>query len=187
MVVMVTGVYYDIYNTIAFSGYLAHTRLVLIFKTMKFPKPTKKIKVKKPLRRKGTTPYKKAKDKAWDAFSLFIRTRDAIKTTGSREFCRCYTCANIVPTTGIGSIQAGHFIPSRKNILLFDENQVRGQCFGCNIRNKGRWAEFYTNMVKEYGIEVVTNMIDGKYDIVKFTVPDLEEIQKTYISKLKNL
>lgn len=152
-----------------------------------FPKPAKKIKVKKPLKRKGSTPYKKAKAKAWEAFSLYIRTRDAIKTTGGREFCKCYTCANIVPTIGKGSIHAGHFIPSRKNILLFDENQVRGQCFGCNIRKNGNWTEFYTNMVSEFGLETVTSMINSKYDIVKFTVSDLEEIEQAFTSKLGNL
>jgi len=130
---------------------------------------------------------KPTKKKAWVACSRYIRLRDAIKTTGTKEMVMCYTCPAVVPIQGRGCAQAGHFIGGRKNVLLFDENQIRAQCYMCNIRRKGNWDAYYRNMVEEFGFEVVQNMIYAKWDIIKYTPQEFLDIEATFISKLQKL
>lgn len=74
------------------------------------------------MKKKTKTYYK---DKAWKAFSTYIRTRDSIKTTGGVDFCRCITCKKIYEYK---QTQAGHFVPGRSNSVLFKEDIVNGQC-----------------------------------------------------------
>lgn len=71
---------------------------------------------------------KKSKKKAWDAFSKYVRLRDALKTTGTHTHAKCYTCLKRYPAFGKGCLQAGHFIPGRNNSILIDEVGVNAQC-----------------------------------------------------------
>lgn len=70
----------------------------------------------------------KAKKNAWTQFSKYIRLRDSLKTVGNITQCKCITCGRIYPTFGKGCIQAGHFIPGRHNVVLFNEEIIFGQC-----------------------------------------------------------
>lgn len=75
--------------------------------------------------KKKTVSKSKAKANAWREFSRFIRTRDAIATTGDTDTLICCTCGKLIP---FKQAQAGHFIAGRTNALLFDEDIVHGQC-----------------------------------------------------------
>ena len=80
---------------------------------------------KKKSKKKGVKYWKK---RAWDAFSKYIRLRDAIETTGTKETLLCCSCGKPYPAFGKGCAQAGHFVPGRTHSLLFRENGVSGQC-----------------------------------------------------------
>ena len=88
------------------------------------------------------------KQKAWDQFSLYVRVRDALRTTGDIHDCVCCSCGRVKPAFGRGCIQAGHFIPGRKNSVLFSEVGVHGQCSWCNGSDlgglKGNWPGYLT-------------------------------------------
>jgi len=127
------------------------------------------------------------KKKAWDAFSRYIRTRDAIKTTGGIDYCVCISCGQTKPAFGIGCIQAGHFVPSRRNSVLFDEECVNGQCYGCNCGQGGMWVEYEEIMVRRHGRKKVEEMKRRKHETVKYTAGDLEEIRDKYKQKEKDL
>ena len=133
---------------------------------------------------KGIRYYKK---KAWDAFSKYIRTRDAIKTTGDPDSCVCITCPKTKPTLGFGCIQAGHFVPGRRNSILFDEECTHGQCYGCNCGQGGMWVEYEAAMVKMFGVDKVEEMKLRKHKIVKYTIEDYKEITLKYQQKLNQL
>lgn len=90
---------------------------------------------------------KKAKAKAWKAFSKFIRLRDCILTTGTKEEGVCYTCGKTFP---IGKLQAGHLVHGRTNGVLFDEYIVKAQCYQCNIPRGGEQAKFFIHAVEEH-------------------------------------
>ena len=130
---------------------------------------------------------KTPRSKAWDAFSKYIRARDAIKTTGDINYCVCVTCGRTKPTFGVGCIQAGHFVPSRRNSLLFDEEMVNAQCYGCNCGQGGMWVEYEDVMIKRHGQEKVDEMKRRKYKTVKYTKQDYADIEKKYKLKLKEL
>lgn len=127
---------------------------------------------------------KKEKAKAWKTFSLYIRLRDAIRTTGTKEYALCVTCRRRHP---IKELQAGHFIPNRHNSILFDERGCHAQCMGCNVWKKGSPIEYWLFMEKEYGREIIDELITKDKQTKQFKVNYLLEIRKTYQEKLDNL
>ncbi len=133
----------------------------------------------------------KAKDKAWAAFSLFIRTRDSIKTTGTLDRCVCVTCPRSYPRTGVGCIQAGHFIPGRRNSVLFSETGVHGQCLGCNgnppMGKGGNSIEYFLFMEKTYGREVIDELIAQSKQTVQYKTHDFERFAEEYERKTEEL
>ncbi len=125
--------------------------------------------------------------KAWKAFSAYIRARDAIKTTGDINYCKCITCNAIKPTFSIGCIQAGHFVPGRCNAVLFDEEATNGQCYGCNCGQGGMWVEYRRVMVCRHGEEKTEEIENRKYQTVKYTKTDYKDIEEKYKAKLKEI
>ena len=124
------------------------------------------------MKKKKKINYSKAKREAWKIFSLYIRTRDS--HNGEVE---CFTCNFIFP---IKQIQAGHFIPGRRNSLLFNETNCHPQCMQCNVYKKGNLIEYYPRMVEKYGLDVIEKLKDLNYQITQYKVADLIEIKDKY-------
>lgn len=129
----------------------------------------------------------KAKKKAWDAFSLYIRYRDSKRTIGNFIQCKCITCGTVRPTTGAGCIHAGHFIPGRKNGVLFHEDLVHGQCGVCNMWKKGDWINYERAMIALYGRDKVEEFKKLADVTVKYTISDYLEIEATFKQKIIDL
>lgn len=125
--------------------------------------------------------------KAWDAFSRYIRLRDAIKTTGTKDSVECITCGAIKPAFGIGCAQAGHLIPGRTNSLLIDEKFVNAQCDHCNRGLKGNWVPYRRKMVEWYGEDAVKEVEDRKYTTKPMKKYQWQEVIDTYNKKYKDL
>lgn len=87
---------------------------------------------------------------AWKWFAKYIKLRDAIKTTGGTDYCRCITCGKVLP---MDQIEAGHMIPGRSAGILFDEEIVHGQCRTCNRQNAGEKQAYKMIMVEIHGLE----------------------------------
>lgn len=104
------------------------------------------------------------KKKLWTVFSIYIRKRDNNI---------CFTCGR----KGEGSgIHAGHFIP--KSVggieLYFHEENVRAQCYNCNINLGGNQWEYG----KRLGGETVEYLYKIKHVNSKWSVQDyLEKIE----------
>lgn len=131
------------------------------------------------------TPRAKAKEAAWKAFSLYIRTRDSLKTTGGLDYCLCVSCGDKRPRLGMYCIQAGHFIPGRNNAVLFSEEGVHGQCQMCNHGISGRKKPtasvvYYQFMEKEYGREVIDRLVRESNELVKYKPWEFDEIAEKY-------
>lgn len=130
---------------------------------------------------------KTIRQKAWDAFSKYIRLRDAIKTTGTTHEARCITCNRVYPIKGRGTMQAGHFQGGRSNAILIDEQGVHAQCYGCNVGKKGNTVPYYKFMLKEYGQEVIDDIEKRSGQIKQMKKYQWQEVIDTYKAKHKEL
>jgi hypothetical protein len=129
--------------------------------------------------KKSKSPLTKAKEKAWDEFSRFIRTRDCIKYGGSLTEGICVTCNTPYP---FKKLQAGHFIAGRTNAILLDEDLCHTQCYGCNMGRSGAHVEYFVWMEKTYGREVIDIFRRRKSETLKMNEQDWLD-QKTYWKK----
>ena len=130
----------------------------------------------------------KAKGKAWDAFSLFARTRDCLETTGSREYGECITCSASLP---ISQLQAGHFVPKHSG-NYFSERGVHTQCRTCNLFGRdgqaaGMPLEYRRQIIKLYGEGADLELEKEAQEIKKFSISDLKELELYYKKQLEEL
>ncbi len=155
-----------------------------------FPKPIKKTKEKKFLKRSGKlhkvrkTSVGRAKNRAWIAFSAYIRTRDCLLTTGTKTEGKCFTCGALKP---FELLDAGHFVAGRFNKFLLDERQVHAQCKYCNNALQGYGARYYTKMVDLFGESEVEKMLIENNILEKYSVNDWLDKEKIYKEMLLNL
>lgn len=122
---------------------------------------------------KKTLTRTKAKERAWKAFSLYIRTRDYKRG--------CVTCKRKYP---IKQLQAGHWIPGRHASVLFDERNCHAQCYGCNVMKKGNPILYYHYMEKRYGKKIMEELEELDKEDVHYKVSDYLEIEQFYKSKI---
>lgn len=135
---------------------------------------------------------KQIKNAAWEAFSDYIRVRDCLKTTGKVDRGVCYTCGRELP---IKDLQAGHMVSGRKNFSLFDEDNVKAQCFCCNVKEHGMQGEFVINRIDELmeeeglSVEEALEYVRERFEYkeVEYSIEDLVSIMNEYISKLEDL
>ena len=135
---------------------------------------------------------KSAKKAAWDAFSKYIRLRDALATTGTPDMCVCITCKDTVPTkfhAGFNTLQAGHAIAGRSKNILFDEDLVYGQCQACNCIHGGRLSEYAIIMIDKFGKEWFEQkcFTARKPALNKWTIESLDKIRDQYRLKYEEL
>lgn len=124
------------------------------------------------------------KKKAWNAFSLYVRTRDCLLTTGCASFGLCITCGK---RYHIKLLQAGHFVPGRHNAVLFSEEGTHAQCYNCNINLRGNTLKYRHKIVEIYGVgydEVLEKLSE---EIVQFKYNDYVEIAERYAQKTKSI
>lgn len=133
-------------------------------------KPTKSLK-KTPLKKESKTKVSTLKRKLWTVFSKYIRLRDK---------GICFTCNR--KCEGFG-YHAGHFISKAVGgiELYFDEDNVNGQCYNCNINLGGNQYEY----AKRLGFTKAEMLSAKKRRIVKWTVQNYEEKIEYYTNKLK--
>ena len=125
-----------------------------------------------------------AKDTAWKWFSLYIRLRDCLATTGSDIQCRCVTCGKIVPYS---KVQAGHAIGGRHNAVLFDEDIVYGQCKDCNEVGGGEYQSFKIFLVNKHGEAWYEMKEQGSHKAVQISDDEYRLIGEHYRKEYKKL
>jgi len=136
-------------------------------KKLKFAKP-KKVSISK------------LKKRAWDMFSLYVRTKYA----GPDGVVICYTCGKVGT---IKTTQAGHGIAGRNNAILFEEDVVRPQCVGCNFFGGGKYGIFMDKLIKEYGAEKFSQLVMISTMTVQRKAKDYIEIYEKYKKLLVEL
>jgi hypothetical protein len=144
-----------------------------------YSKTAQLVKPKKAKKTIGNT-----KQKAWVAFSRYMRTLGCLKSSGNKENGQCYTCDT---WHDIKDLQAGHFIGGRKGAVLFDEELIRNQCMACNVFLHGNYSEYTVRMIAEVGMKKVREFMARKGLVKKYSRQDYIEIEETYKQKLKEL
>jgi hypothetical protein len=138
------------------------------------------MKIKK---QKTTKQLKAELDKT---FSLYIRLRDAKKTTNGIEFAICCTCGKPYKIKGMNCIQAGHFISRKYNSVRWNEKNVHAQCVACNVFLHGNYIAYYDFMVKTYGKETIDLLTIQSHQYKSLQRFELEMFIEYYKKKIND-
>jgi len=119
----------------------------------------------------------------WKWFSLYIK----MKHSKDGLFCNCYTCGQRI-AIGTSNCQAGHYYTKKGYpALYFDENNVRPQCYHCNINLSGNTVIFGENLEKEIGSEKMEDLKKRRHESIKLTRYDYTVLIEQYKTKLIDL
>ncbi len=120
----------------------------------------------------------------WKIFSIYIRMRDSLETTGTITHGKCCTCGRDYL---IGKLQAGHFIPGREDNILFDPSCVHAQCYRCNVQRSGEWVKYFRFMEKKYGREGIDELMIRSETKCKITPEWIETATAYYLEKIEEM
>ena len=100
--------------------------------------------------------------------------------------CVCVTCGKVQPwSSGLGGMHAGHFLASRCNSILFEEENVAPQCSHCNRYRGGEPQLFRIWMIAVRGAQTVERLERLKHETRHFTREELVDMKIGYKSRLK--
>lgn len=124
----------------------------------------------------------KQKKKTWAWFSKYMR----LKHSDKKGMCECYTCGRKMKWNE-KNCQAGHGIGGRTNNILFNEDIVRPQCYGCNVCGYGKLDEFGYKLSQEIGQDKYNDILKNKRKVKKYTEQELKEMEEFYKAQVKRL
>ena len=124
----------------------------------------------------------KLKKKALDLFSELVKLKAA-----SEGKLYCYTCDSPLKLN-TSNCQLGHFL-SRGAYpgLTFHPDNSRLQCYRCNCHLHGATIEFRTRLICEIGKDEVERLEAQRFDSVKWSRSDFEEMIDKYSADIKLL
>lgn len=100
--------------------------------------------------------------------------------------CVCITCGKVLKwDSGIKGMHCGHFLASRCNSILFEEDNVAPQCQSCNYYRSGEPQKFRLWMLSVRGEEVVERLERLKTQSVSFTREELVDMRMAFAARLK--
>lgn len=116
--------------------------------------------------------------------SPYIRLRDCLKTTGTIDLGKCFTCGKYIQN-GTVNCQAGHWKGRNNHATIFDEDNLRIQCDVCNDwhRGNGMRPAFEKNLREEIGDERVDRIDFLSRTAKQFTIDELKEVRDEYKRK----
>ena len=100
--------------------------------------PAKRLK--RPLRAKSISKLMREADKL---FSLLVRKKGL-----QGDLQTCFTCGHV---SHWKKLHAGHYLSRYYKAARWNRDNVRPQCFVCNIYKKGDVIMFRRNLIKEIG------------------------------------
>jgi hypothetical protein len=119
------------------------------------------LKRKKRLRKKSLAPMRILWRKAWECFSLYIRTRDK----------ECVTCGSTQ------NLQAGHFVhKSQTSSIYFEPTNVHAQCRQCNFFMSGNLGLYCQFIIRKYGQAHFDWLLEQRGKPRKWSRADLEQV-----------
>jgi hypothetical protein len=101
-------------------------------------------------------------------FSIIVRNKDAVNGTNI-----CYTCGQVLP---IKELQCGHFISRRYFATRWDFDNVRVQCYECNVVKQGNLKVFEQKLRNEIGNERLNQLARKAKSLSKFSTLELHQL-----------
>lgn len=102
--------------------------------------------------------------------------------------CVCITCGKVLRwDSGIKGLHCGHFLASRRNSILFEEDNTSPQCSHCNFYLSGAPQAFRKWMIAVRGLETVERLEKLKTESVSFSREELIDMRIDYAARLKAL
>lgn len=134
---------------------------------------------------------KSAKKAAWKACSEYVR----LKHADDDGYCECYTCGKKIFWKTIKDgrkllvqgIQAGHGVAGRSAAVLFNEDIIKPQCYGCNVMQAGRFDIFQHKLRQEIGHEKYELALFSKFQTVKRKPEDYVVMRAHYEQEVGKL
>jgi hypothetical protein len=100
--------------------------------------------------------------------------------------CVCITCGKVDWwDSGIQGIHTGHFLASRRNSILLEEDNVAPQCSSCNFYRSGAPNEFRQWMVAVRGLSIIERLEQLKRNSVTFERDQLVDMRIKFNRRLK--
>lgn len=132
----------------------------------------------------------KLKTILWDVFSAFIRLRDS-----DGDIFTCISCGRPKPIYYNDKqgrrrthLHAGHYHKSEMSAALrYDEKNVNGQCYDCNMNKEGNRQGYMLGIIKKYGQNTLQYLDIKKNNRVKWGRFEYIALIKEYEQKLKEL
>lgn len=122
--------------------------------------PKINLTTKKRKKEKGIAQLKKD---LWKLFALYVKK----KASEDGEYVNCYTC-NAVMKIGTSNCHAGHWLSKKGSSRhYFNEDNVRPQCYRCNINLGGNAPVFERRLKEEIGEEAVEAMYETRLVSIK--------------------
>lgn len=107
-------------------------------------------------------------------FSKYIRLSNADKN----GYCICVTCKRKYHHT---KIQAGHFMSRKHYSTRWLEDNVKPQCYGCNVMSQGKQFLFS----KYLGDKLSNELYNKSKEVTKFTIDELQDMISDYSERVK--
>jgi hypothetical protein len=107
-------------------------------------------------------------------FSQYIRLSNADKN----GICTCVTCGKKYHWK---QIQAGHFMSRKHYSTRWLEDNVKPQCYGCNVMQQGQQYRFS----KYLGNNLSEQLYSKSKEVVKFTTDELQDKITYYSERVK--
>ena len=96
-----------------------------------------------------------------------------------------FLCLTILVAVVILLIIPVWLLASRRNSILYVEDNVAPQCSRCNVYRAGAANEFRKWMLEVRGAEVVERLEQLKTDVVQFTREQLVDMRLEFAARLK--
>jgi len=147
--------------------------------------------------KKNRSEYKKAKDRADEWFSRYIRLKYSFISGDGELYCKCFTCGNMKLTKEKRSgnivvepgIELGHWITRENEQVRHHENNARPQCTKCNCYKNGRPDIFERNLRSEIGddkVDKVKSISLISMPVNEFTLRERAKYYRILTHKLQN-
>ena len=117
------------------------------------------------------------KHKLDGVFSQWIRRRHAT----SQGDAVCVSCGAVKMWK---HMHAGHYVSRVYLATRWDDRNAAVQCPTCNVLRRGNYSEYTAFMLRKYGPGIIDELNQRKRAIVKYTIPDLENMIEAYERKL---
>lgn len=153
--------------------------------------PTRTYKApKRPKRPLGATKYRKKvkslatlKKEVWELCKGIVRKRYQNRD----GTWNCYTCDRRIDEPA--KAHTGHFIASSVGgvLLRYNLNNLRIQCYNCNINKSGNWPSYLESLTKELGDEKLKEMIQMRNLTAKADLIWYSKIIEEYAEILQRL